>query len=149
MQPARRYRRFDQKQQWISHIVPWRTSASNPGVSAIFGALLSRYFIVSTSSIFMYPFQSLLLRRKFHPENISSPPPHYLPPWGDLSLWSCSEIPTRFFSPVMCVDVERFDLCGWLWNDFCSCFVHKECWFTQFDGFCVFNFDVFGLSRRV
>lgn len=65
------FRCFDQNQHWTSHIVPWRTLALNPGVFAISVIILFHIYIQHLHACISVP---LINRRKFHPENLCSPP---------------------------------------------------------------------------
>ncbi len=87
------FRCFDRNHQhWTSHIVPWRTLALNPGVFAVSVIILFHIYIQHLHASISVP----LINRSSTQKISAHHPSHYLLPCGDLLLWSCSEIPTRF-----------------------------------------------------
>lgn len=122
MQPQG-FKCFDQKQHWASHIVPWRTSALNPGVFFFFCYGIISYLHPASS------FQSL---------SLSSSP-----------RWFITVILLGSF--VICIEVSKSN--SWpLWSLwlvlkwFLQLFCIQICYIILLDGFCVFDFDVFGQS---
>lgn len=142
MQPQG-FRCFDQKQHWTSHVVPWRTSALNPGVFLPLLALLLSYNFISTSSIFISV--PLINSRTFHPKNVS--------PLSSTPRWFITVIllgNSRLVF-VICIEVGKSN-CWPLWSLwlalkwFLQLFCIQRCYIILLDGFCVFGFDVFGQS---
>lgn len=133
MQPQG-FRCFDQKQHWTSHVVPWRTSALNPGVFLPLLALLLSYNFISTSSIFISV--PLINSRTFHPKNVS--------PLSSTPRWFITVIllgNSRLVF-VICIEVGKSN-CWPLWSLwlalkwFLQLFCIQRCYIILLDGFCV------------